>query len=112
MNPLDPTLVGNMSKRILIESPTRTVAANGEKTLTWSPVATVWGCWEDLGGTETVAERQTQAEIVSRVTVRYRSGVTAMCRVTLGSRVAEVESALNLDGIKRFLTLTCRRKEG
>ncbi len=112
MRRAEPTQIGQMRDRIQIHAPTHSTAANGEKTLAWTLVATVWATVEEVAGSESVAERQTQAEVISRITVRYRSDINAKCRVTFDGKISNIESALNIDGKKRFLELLCRRKEG
>jgi SPP1 family predicted phage head-tail adaptor len=107
----DPYSVGGMRDRVTIQTRTESVSPNGEKVLSWATADTVWACVQESSGSETVGSRLTQAETVLTVTIRWHAAAVPKARIVFDGAVADIDSAINPDGRKRFLTLTCRRRE-
>jgi SPP1 family predicted phage head-tail adaptor len=55
-------------------------ATTGEISKAWETVATVWGAIEPLSAREYVQSGAKQSEMAARITIRYRSGLTAAMR--------------------------------
>jgi SPP1 family predicted phage head-tail adaptor len=53
----------------------------GVVTQTWEEVATVWAAIEPLSSKEFIQSQTTQAQIVARITIRYRAGLDAAMRL-------------------------------
>lgn len=100
---------GKLRHRIVIQQKSQTQAAGGQPVETWSTLVTAWANVEPLRGREYL-EAQTQQQAVShRITLRHpRQTVTPEMRVKFGTRVFEIESALNIEERDITLALMCR----
>lgn len=74
----------------------------------WTDVAEVWAAVEPASVREFIASQQMQSEIVARITIRYRAGLTAQMRILHRDRIynpqgwlADPESGLE------YLTAPC-----
>lgn len=80
----------------------------GDPTRTWQAVATVWASVEGLAGQTFFQAQQTVERSDHRVTIRYRQGVEPAMRIRHAGRELEIQSVLDVDGRRRWLTLICR----
>ena len=80
----------------------------GDPTRSWQAVATVWAAVEGLSGQTYFAAQQTVERSDHRVTIRYRQDVQPGMIVRHTGRELEIQSALDVDGRRRWLTLICR----
>lgn len=98
-----------MRARVTIQS--RTIAQNGlgEAIESWSTVATVPADVRMAGGAERYvnAGDQQQATITHVVRMRYRADVSPLERLLHGTRVLDIESAVDPDGRGRELVCMC-----
>jgi SPP1 family predicted phage head-tail adaptor len=99
---------GDLRHRVIIEQATVTADAAGNRTETWSTLATVWAALEPLTGRQFVEAFRTNAELTHRVRVRYRSDVIASMRVTEGSRHYAIVAVLDQGGRREEMHLMCR----
>jgi SPP1 family predicted phage head-tail adaptor len=72
---------GKLNERLTIQSKAVTRAPDGGEVVSWVTVATVWGSARPLSGRELIAARAAQADITTRFSIRYRSGITPAMRV-------------------------------
>lgn len=101
---------GRFRHRIAIQELTEGQdSVSGEVTKSWS---TVSGCESVpaevvfLSAKEFIASQTRQTQIVARITIRYRAGVSAKHRIVFRSQVYEIEGALpDLDSGLEYLTL-------
>lgn len=71
--------------------------------------AAVWADVTDLSGREFWSAQQVQAEVTTRVRIRYLSGIKATMTIEHGSRTLEIASPpIDPDGRRRELHLMCR----
>lgn len=100
---------GQLRHRVIIQHKTITRNDGGEPIETWANLVTVWGSVEPLRGREYL-EAQTQQQAIShRIRIRHpRQSVTPEMRVKFGTRVFEIESALNTGERNIDMTLMCR----
>lgn len=91
-----------------LQEPVTAQNGYGERTTTWSTVATVWASVEPLRGREFFDAERVQSEISHRVRMRYRSGMSSKLRVLLGSRVLQIEVVIDVEERHRELQLMCR----
>lgn len=78
------------NRRVQIQSPSGTADAYGERTTTWTTVATVWAAIMPLGARELLAAGAIHGELTHRVQVRYTAALAAAdssWRILYGSRV-------------------------
>lgn len=67
----------------------------------------LWAEVRDVSGREFVAAGATQNQVLTTITIRYRSGVAAKMRVLHGTDVYSIEAVLGQD--QRTLALMCSR---
>lgn len=103
-----PIAAGRLDQRVTLQRPDNTVDALGQRTEGWTDVATVWANVEPLRGRELFEAGQMQSEINLRVTIRYRSDVTADMRVVWrGVPHAIVAEPIDVSAAKVRLELMC-----
>lgn len=74
----------------------------------WVPVTTVWAAIEPLSAREFIAAGATQASVTTRITIRYREGITAQMRAISRGKIYNIEGVLPDDKSGReYLTLPC-----
>lgn len=78
---------GKLRRRLEIQQAVETQSATGEMAVTWNTYATVWGAVEPLRGREFWAAKEQQAQIDTRIRIRYLAGVTPKMQVLDGTRV-------------------------
>lgn len=103
--------VGKLNKRVLLQSPGGTRDAVGERTTTWSDVATVWAQIEPLSVKEQIAAAQARGSVTHKILIRYSATVVAIThawRVKYGTRIFTVDGpARNINEGNRYLELIC-----
>lgn len=103
---------GALNRRVIIQSPAGTRDSYGERTTTWTNVATVWAAIEPLSVRETFAAAQMQAATTHRVTIRYSAllaAIDASWRVSYDSRVFVLTGPpRNLGEANQWLELLCQ----
>lgn len=80
----------------------------GEVEVSWVKVATIWGSVEPLRGREYFQADQAQAEVNTRIRVRYREGIMPKMRVIRGNQTFDIESVIDPETRNRELELMCR----
>lgn len=102
---------GLLDKRVALQSPGGSRDAVGERTTTWTTVATVWAQIEPLSAKEQIAAAQARGSLTHRILIRYSTTVAAVThawRVVYGSRIFTVDGpARNLHEGNRYLELLC-----
>ncbi len=96
---------GELRHRITIQQATETPSTSGAITQTWSTVATVWAAIEALSGREAFAAQQVNAQVSSRIRIRYRAGITPKMRIVFGARTFNIESVMDMESRRRELQL-------
>ncbi len=75
---------GDLRHRVTIQQLTTTRDAEGVTTETWTNVATVWAAVEPLQGREYFQAQAVNAEVTTRVRIRYRAGIVPTMRILFG----------------------------
>ena len=99
--------IRRLRHRIRLEQPIVTPTEGGAAQITWLPIATVWAEVVPLAGRELVAFDQRQGRLSHRVSLRYRSDITAAHRVVLGTRILDIRSVFTPDERRRYLVCLC-----
>lgn len=99
---------GRLNQRVTISSRATTVDSYGEPTGSWSTLATVWAVVQPLMGREFQEAKQTEAELTTRIRIRYRTDVTAAMKAVHGSTTYDIVSVMCPDTDRRELILMCR----
>ena len=100
--------IGKLRHRVRIQAYTAGRDSFGAEEHVWTDVATVWASVTPVSGKEYFASAQTNAEVSTKITMRYQSGITPKMRVVLGARIFEIISALNFEERGVELNLMCK----
>ncbi|MCS5873598.1 phage head closure protein [Klebsiella pneumoniae subsp. pneumoniae] len=86
----------------------RTEPDNGAVINTWRDVATLWAEVAPLSAREFIAAQASQGEVTTRITIRYREGVTRKHRILFRGRIYNIEGVLpDPRSGREYLTLPC-----
>jgi SPP1 family predicted phage head-tail adaptor len=97
---------GTLRQRVTIDERTVALDTFGQETVTWSELATVWAAVHPLSGREYLDSRQLQAQVSTRVRMRYRSDVTPHMRVRWMTHTYDVVDVVH-DERRTQLDLMC-----
>lgn len=104
------------NRKIILQSPSGTRNAIGERVTTWTNVATVWAeisplsVRDSLSVRDLLAAGQMQSEVTHRVRVRYGASIAAIdssWRVLYGTRVFVISGVRNINEAGREFELLC-----
>ena len=100
-------MAGRLRKRVQLQTATEVDDSMGQLIPTAVTVATLWAGIEPLQGKEAEQAKQIVAEASHKITLRYRSGVTAKHWLLYGVRKFHIAAVLNRDERNHELTLLC-----
>lgn len=98
---------GVLRHQVTLQSQSTAQNSYGEAVRTWADLGTVWAQVSPVSARELFAAAQAQATTTHQITIRYRSDVTASCRVKFGSRYFAIDGVLNPDERNWRLVLLC-----
>lgn len=98
---------GELRCRLVIENPQRVSDGAGGADVSWVEVATVWANVQPVSAGETRSVGQRAEKITHRITLRYRSDVTAAMRLIGMGRVFEIEAVVNEAERDQWLICSC-----
>jgi SPP1 family predicted phage head-tail adaptor len=99
--------IGQRRHRLTLFMPVETANALGGAKITWQAGLSFWGRIEALSGSETIEGAQLGSKISTRITLRWRAGVTARQRLGQGARIFAIRAVFDPDGFKRQLICLC-----
>ena len=99
---------GKLDQRVTLERQSRVLGPLGQPVNAWAPLMTVWAAVEPLVGREYLAAQAAQSEVTARVTMRYRTGITAQDRVIHNGTTYGIESLVDVRSGNRELVLMCK----
>lgn len=110
---------GRLRHRVTLQRRVESQGSTGEVTWTWQDEDVVWAAVEPIQGREFFASQQVQAEVTTRIRIRYRPNIDAKMRVKhvtdAGSPGAVVyygiEAVINPKHRRRELQLMCRERD-
>ena len=107
-----PTYIGQLDRRIRIETPTSTRGTSGQELLTWSTFAECWAGVEYPGtkSDETVIADQEVSVTTVNFIIRYRDGINKKMRIVYNEDYYDIENKFEL-GRKEFLKLPAKIHE-
>ena len=100
-------LAQRLRHTVTLQQNTGTTNAYGETVAGWVDVATVRAGVEPVAGKEAIAAGANLAEQVTRIVMRWRSGVVAQMRVSFDGRYYDIKQIINKDEGDRTLELLC-----
>ncbi len=101
---------GELIHNVSIQQPVETQNEYGEAMQTWTNLKTgVWAAIKPIRGTEYWRAQQVQAEIDTRIIIRYCAGVTHKMRILNGADEYYIRNIINTDERNTELQLMCAR---
>lgn len=100
---------GQLTERIVIQSPTDSQNEVGEATLTFATFATVWADVRAMSGREAERYGQVVGLAGHMVTIRELPGLTTGMRIIYRNRTLEIGSINEFDRI-RYVEISCTEK--
>lgn len=100
-----------MDRLVALQSQAQGVAANGERTGSWSTYASVWAEMREISGREVIASGTDQAQKQVIFFIRYRSDVTERHRMSYDGDFYDIENIREI-GRRAGLELRCTRHTG
>lgn len=100
---------GSLRKRAKIQQIATAQNTFGEAEEAWTDVANVWVEENPLEGKEYFAAKQINAELTTKIRMRYRPDILIKpeMRILLEGRTLEINSVVDIDGRKKVLELLC-----
>lgn len=100
---------GKLRHRVVLQSPSLAQdPVTGEMVASWVIEGEVWASVEPVSGREFIAAQSTQAQIDTRIVIRYRSDVAPTWRATHRGKIYDIHGVLaDKDSGLEYLTLPC-----
>lgn len=100
---------GKLRHRVTLQEPVKVQnPTTGAVINTWRDVSTIWAEVSPLSAREFIAAQASQGEISTRITIRYRPGVTRKHRILFRGAIYNIEGVLpDPKSGREYLTLTC-----
>lgn len=99
---------GKLHHQITIQQANETQGPTGEMAISWSDFATVWASVEPLRGREFWAAKEQQAQVDTRIRMRYQTGITPKMQVVFGARTYLIYAVINPEMRNIELQLMCQ----
>ncbi len=104
-----------MNRRIIIEKPTKTTDATGQKITTWSEHCRAWANLISGTAGETLQDgKQVTEDVRWQIEIRSNSltrAITAEMRVVLGTQILSIQSAVDENEDRRKVVLTALERK-
>jgi SPP1 family predicted phage head-tail adaptor len=101
--------IGNLDRRIVIQTSTVSRDAYGEAIPTWSTLRTVWAWIRPVAVSEGEKSNKITASDTVRFVVRYRSDYTEKMRIVYNSNTYEIKGIQEV-GRREYQELTAERR--
>jgi SPP1 family predicted phage head-tail adaptor len=100
-------LAGKLRHPVKLQAPLDTQDAEGQPTIGWTDVASIWADIRFVNGLESLKSDALVSVARCSIRIRARSGVTAGMRIAEGSTYYDIKAILpDLTG-RRFIDLSC-----
>lgn len=111
---MDKLLVNRLDKRIAIlrpADPEKDQDESGQPLEGYVPVTTIWASIEPLRGREFFAAQAENAEVTTRIRVRYREGIDRTMIARYGDYEFEILFVIHPELSKKELQLMCKERQ-
>lgn len=100
---------GKLRHRVTIQEPVQLQdSESGGVVPSWLDIATVWAEVYPLSAREFISAQAEQSEVTTRITIRYRPGITNKHRILFRQQVFNITGVLpDPDSGMEYLTLPC-----
>lgn len=102
--------IGKLRHRITLQECIASRDSFGAEVLTWVDIATVWASVSPISGKEYFAAHQINAEVTTKITMRYRPGTTPNMRAVFQNRLFYIVSVINPEEKNIALILMCKER--
>lgn len=102
--------IGKLRHRVTLQEYVTARDSFGAEIPTWVDVATVWASVSPISGKEYFAAHQINAEVSTKITMRFRPGITPKMRVLFNNRCFEILSVLSFEERGIELALMCKER--
>lgn len=102
-----PLAAGDLDRRVTLQASTPVRDAVGGPVDVWADVVTVWARVRDLSGKAIEDALQAGSQVTRRVTIRWRSGVSAAMRLKFADDSLAKVAFVREIGRREFLELDC-----
>lgn len=99
---------GQLDQRVTVERLEEGQDELGQPFSTWTTLYTVWAAVEPLSGREYIAAMSAQSEVTTRISLRYRPGITSADRVNHEGTLYNITSVIDYKSRNRELVLMCK----
>ena len=99
---------GDLRQVLVLQSPPSGVGDRGERTGSWTDVATGRAKVESLSGDEVIQANQMAGQVTHRVTMRFRTGLNVKQRFKFGTRYLNVGYVNDIEERGRWVQCLCR----
>lgn len=96
--------VATRRKRLVLEAPVEVPDSIGGATITYQPIATLWGEVIAKSGRETSEGGRLEGVIETRIRIRFHEAIDARMRFRLGQRIFAIRAAFDAEGTRRWTT--------
>lgn len=96
-----------LNRRITIQAPGTTQDEAGQPIEGWTDVIAVWANVRYLNGIETVKSDAPVSIAKASIRIRYRVGITAGMRATMGDTVFDIKAVLPDEVSRVYMDLAC-----
>ena len=103
-------LSGRLNKRITLQQPLSTSDGGGGFSIAWQDVATLWADIAPHRSSEPLLHDKLMLHNLHRITIRYRSDITANMRFIFGSRIFLIIGITNVDERKHTHEISTREE--
>lgn len=101
-------ITGSLRRRVRLQRKFVQRDSVGAEIVTWLDEAVVWGAVEPMLGREFLEGKRLDAELTTRIRIRYREGVEPTMRAVTTDNVYDVVSVQHVRTERRELVLMCR----
>jgi len=102
---------GRFNKRITIRKQSWKDNSMGEREQVWEDHLTLWAAVEPLRGQEFFVAQRSEADITTRIRIRYRDGIDRSMMVRYGGVEFEIMYIIHPEFGKRELQLMCKERQ-
>ena len=101
--------IGDLKKRIMLQSPSVAADGMGGQSVTWTNVKEVWGAIWPTSASEVMSAQSAVLSVSHRIRIRYRSDITAAWRIyyTDGGKHYNIVSIIDPNMRHWILDLMC-----
>lgn len=101
-------MIGDLDKRITLQSKVQTSDSMGGFVETWVDEATIWAAIWPVSASETIQAAQMVMTISHRIRIRYHSTIKPSWRINFGTRFFAIVSIINPSESNKYLDLLAK----